>query len=59
MNEKAPICSRCKKQCGEQINSDPTWFGKYSFDELVEVICIECWKNGKRWADSSLKDLRR
>jgi len=56
MDEKRPICRKCKKQCEEQIYADPTWFGKYSRDKLVEAICIDCWRKGERWEDSSLEN---
>lgn len=49
MNDKKPVCRKCKKECMEQIDSNPTWFGKYCKDVLIEAICIDCWKNGERW----------
>jgi len=56
VNETQPICRKCKKQCEEQKNANPTWFGKYRNADLIEAICIECWKNGEKWENSSLKN---
>ena len=55
MNNKIPICSRCKKICKKQEYADPTWFGKYLGDKLLEAICIDCWEKGEKWESSSLK----
>ena len=55
MNEKTPICRKCKKTCEEQTGANPTWFGKYVRSELIEAICIDCWKNGEKWKSGSLK----
>ena len=56
MNEKKPICRKCKKQCKEQIYAEPTWFGKWVKGELAEVICIDCWNKGEKWEESSLEN---
>ena len=49
MSEKTPVCSRCGKECEEQTHGNPTWFGSYQNEKLVEVICIDCWEKGEKW----------
>ena len=53
MNNKIPVCGRCKKTCKKQEYADPTWFGRYFGDKLLEVICIDCWGKGEKWENSS------
>jgi hypothetical protein len=55
MDEKRPICKKCNSQCKEQIHADPTWFGRWLGDKLMEAICIDCWNKGEKWDNSSLK----
>ena len=49
MKEKTLICRKCKIKCKEQSGVNPTWFGKYQNEDLIEVICVDCWKKGERW----------
>jgi len=49
MDEKTPICGRCGNKCKEQEYAEPTWFGRYERDRLIEAICIDCWKKGEKW----------
>ena len=43
------ICDKCKKECKEMIDDNPTWYGKMYNDKLVTTICIDCWNQGKRF----------
>lgn len=49
MSQEKIICGRCKQECKEQIDSNPTFFGSYIAKTLVEAICIDCWKKGENW----------
>ena len=56
MKRETPICGRCGEKSQEQESDNPTWFGKYHFDILVDAICIGCWKNGERWDNKEKKE---
>jgi hypothetical protein len=58
MSKKTPICRKCKKVCKEQVDSNPTWFGKYRNADLIEAICIDCWKKGENWEKDRNKNER-
>jgi len=50
MKVKEIICSYCKKKPKEKVDCMPTWFGEYRGEELLEVICIDCYqKNEEEW----------
>ena len=49
MEKEIIICSRCGQKCKKQIDYNPTWFGRYKNDQLLEAICVECWNKGEKW----------
>jgi len=41
-------CYICKKEVNVKDNTvPPKWFGKWSGDKLIDVICSECIKDDK------------
>ena len=49
MKRENIVCSTCNRECREMTDSNPTWFGKYVLDKLVEVICVDCHKKGVKF----------
>ena len=55
MNESV-TCFCCGKKVRLQNDaSDPSWFGSYLNDHLVQVVCTECHRKGVQ-ADDTLKE---
>ena len=42
------VCSHCHQKVKEQIDCNPTWYGIFRGNNILEIICIECWSNGIR-----------
>ena len=52
-------CIECQKEVETNENKiPPTWYGAFTTDRMLAVICSECIKNSeahKRWTDRDLK----
>jgi len=46
-------CCFCKKEIDTTKNKIPAqWFGKYRFDKLLEIICLDCIKTKQdKWVE--------
>ena len=45
-------CSHCNKNLPKEFDAKKQralWFGKYKDNELIEIICRECWNKGVRY----------
>jgi len=47
--ERTPVCSICGNTCKGHQSNNPAWYGSYENEKLVKTICIDCWKEGKRF----------
>ena len=45
-----PKCDYCKEKVKDQVDEWPTWYGRYEGEQLVGVICTDCFpKNKEKW----------